>query len=524
MLPPNPCIPTGLTDARALASFAVRFETATEEGLQPQPHPANTDETAYADKCGTYTKGLLQKSPGVVDPTAFASFKKALKSGKQVDFNKIIVDGSQTQNGPQGSYAFTLAGADSHYFGEPTVPAAPALASEEYATELIDLYWCSLLRDVAFTDYAGHPAALAAAAELSTLPGYKGPKNSAGKVTPNLLFRGDFVGEKAGPYISQLLITPAALGAQDISQKCTTYLPNIDYMTDLLTWQAVQNGKVTGFLNQKDPIPRLLHDGRGLAAYTHVDELFQAYFTAYLALKTLKVDVNPGNPYVGSKTENGFGTFGGPDIASTLCEVAKIALNAVWFQKWLVHLRHRPESGGGIAELTRLHGGTSPLDGALHPSVLNSGALATSFSKYGNFLLSQPFPEGSPYHPAYPTGHGTVGGACITILKFFFKGDFPILHPVVPSSDGTSLLPYTLTPEDGGPLTVNGELNKLAHNITFGHGLHGGIHWRSDSDISLLLGEAVAISFLQDKAKTYNEKFSIALTKMDGSTVTIKNI
>ena len=33
------------------------------------------------------------------------------------------------------------------------------------------------------------------------------------------------------------------------------------------------------------------------------------------------------------------------------------------------------------------------------------------------------FPEGSPAHPAYPTGHGTVAGACITVLKFFYDGD-----------------------------------------------------------------------------------------------------
>src|SRR6516162_6601347 len=28
----------------------------------------------------------------------------------------------------------------------------------------------------------------------------------------------------------------------------------------------------------------------------------------------------------------------------------------------------------------------------------------------------------APTHPCYPTGHGTVGGACITAIKFFFDG------------------------------------------------------------------------------------------------------
>jgi hypothetical protein len=112
-----------------------------------------------------------------------------------------------------------------------------------------------------------------------------------------------------------------------------------------------------------------------------------------------------------------------------------------------------------------------------------------------------------------------VGGACITVLKFFFDGNFVIPNPKVPSDDGLSLLDYP------GPdvLTVNGELNKLGHNVSFGHGIHAGIHWRSDTDTSLLLGEAVALSFLKDRARTYNEPFTIHLTKFDGTTATISN-
>ena len=40
---------------------------------------------------------------------------------------------------------------------------------------------------------------------------------------------------------------------------------------------------------------------------------------------------------------------------------------------------------------------------------------------------------------------------------------------------------------------------------------------------SLLLGEAVALSFLRDKAQTYNEPFTVHLTKFDGTTATISN-
>jgi hypothetical protein len=114
-----------------------------------------------------------------------------------------------------------------------------------------------------------------------------------------------------------------------------------------------------------------------------------------------------------------------------------------------------------------------------------------------------------------------VAGACITILKFFFDGDFVIPNPLVPADDGPSLVPYTGS--DKNQLTVNGELNKLAHNVTFGHGIHAGIHSRSDSDVSMVLGEATAISFLQDQAETFNEKFTVRLTKLDGTIASISN-
>jgi len=39
----------------------------------------------------------------------------------------------------------------------------------------------------------------------------------------------------------------------------------------------------------------------------------------------------------------------------------------------------------------------------------------------------------------------------------------------------------------------------------------------------MLLGEAMALSFLQDRAHTYNEKFTVQLTKLDGSVATISN-
>ena len=510
------------TANRILRSLALRTEKAGNDAFVPAPAQIdNGDEALYTDKSGTYTKGVLQSGIGLVDLAAYQSFKNALASGAPADFQNIVLGGSRTLNGPQGGLAFYLDSLDGSQFA---VPPAPALASEAYATELVELYWASLLRDIAFTDYPTNGVAAQAATELSSMPTYAGPRNTAKQVTPDLLFRGGFVGETVGPYLSQFLLQQTALGSLPIAQQYRTNQAKIDFMLAPKEFLQVQNGQSTG--KKLTPGAALyLHDGRGLAAYTHVDVLYQAYFIAYLVLNTVNAGnpapLNPGNPYNGSPTQNGFATMGQPDIAATLGAVAVEALKAVWYQKWWVHLRHRPESGGAIVHLQKTgQGGT--IQGHVSNTVLDSQALQASYGANNkSYFLSQAFPEGSPTHPAYPTGHGAVAGACITVLKFFFDGDYLIQNPMVPSNTGQVLMPYT--GPGAGSLTVNGELHKLAHNISFGHGIHAGIHWRSDTDTSIQLGEAVALSYLRDRAHTYNEQFKISLTKLDGTTATISN-
>jgi hypothetical protein len=510
------------TRNRVERSFALRTATAGRDAFVPAPAQIdNGDEARYSDKCGTYTKDILQAGIGLVDLAAYQTFKKALDSGDPADFAAITVGGTRTLNDPQGGLAFDLDCLDCAQF---TAPPAPALASEDYAAELVELYWASLLRDVAFTDYPSNATALAASNELSSLASYKGPRDASNKVTPQLLFRGGladgtFPGETLGPYMSQFLVQGTAMGAFPIDQKYATFKAGVDYMLDPTTFQQVQNGISTGLQLQTNT-PLYLHNGRGLAALTHSDVLYQEFLMAYLLLDSFSAPLNPGNPYNASTTQNGFNTFGQPDIASTFAAVAREALNAVWFQKWYVHLRHRPESGGAIVYLNKTGQG-GKVQGKPSNTVLNSQAVQSSFTQNNSYFLAQAFPEGSPTHPAYPTGHGTVAGACITALKFFFDGDFVIPNPQVPSRDGTALNNYTGS--DAGQMTVNGELHKLAHNVSFGHGIHAGIHWRSDTDTSIQLGEAVALSLLRDRAHTYNEKFTVTLKKVDGSTATISN-
>ena len=138
------------------------------------------------------------------------------------------------------------------------------------------------------------------------------------------------------------------------------------------------------------------------------------------------------------------------------------------------------------------------------------------FSAHGTYLLPMPYPAGSPPHPSYPAAHSAIVGAGVTLLKAFFNESFVIPNPVVASDDGLSLVPYT-----GASLTIRGELNKLASNISLGR-LAGGVHYRTDGTEGIKLGEEIALSILCDTAKIYHEEFQgFTLTRFDGTPVTI---
>ena len=73
---------------------------------------------------------------------------------------------------------------------------------------------------------------------------------------------------------------------------------------------------------------------------------------------------------------------------------------------------------------------------------------------------------------------------------------------MVPSDDGLTLVAY-----NGPPLTVGGELNKLAANVSLGRNACG-VHYRSDGVEGMRLGEEIALSILRDMATVYNEQFA----------------
>ncbi len=496
-------------EARRLAeAFQVRLKAAEHARQLGSGAPqSNGEEESLPGRLACYTKGLPHDQAGEVDSKAYDVYLNALRTGRPEDFERIPLGGFVKLANPQSALAFELIGPDS---SQVQCPGVPGFASPEQGAELIELYWQALARDVPFSEYGSSPLTARAAAELSGLPGFRGPKWD-GSVTPDTLFRGTTPGDLAGPYLSQFLWKPIPFLPIRIEQKIRTAVPGETFMTDFPAWLAIQNGAIAG-VNRFDASPRYIRDGRDLGEYVHRDFTYQSCLSAFLIALKAGAPPDGGNPYKHSRTQSSFTTFGQPFVLSLLALVTQSALKACWYQKWIVHRRSRPEEYAGKVEAQLSGRGQYPLP----PGLQDSAALQEVRKRYGTALLPQAYPEGCPTHPSYPAGHAVIAGACVTVIKACLDESYVLPEPVVASADGLSLLPWK-----GPDLTVGGELDKLAANIIFGRNF-AGLHWRSDAREGLRLGEEVAIRILEEMSLTGNELFSgWSLKRFDGRRVQV---
>ncbi len=205
-------------------------------------------------------------------------------------------------------------------------------------------------------------------------------------------------------------------------------------------WLKIQNGMPPQTANKFDTTPRYIRNGRDLGEFVHRDFTYQAYLNACLILLSFgPAAIDPANPYRNSSNQEGFVTFGAPHVLDLMARVANAALRAAWCQKWLVHRRLRPEEFAGRVQ-NRVAGMAAY---PIHPEVFTSGGASKVFGKTGMYLLPMAYPEGSPAHPSYPAGHPTIAGACVTVLKAFFKESFLFPNPVQASNDGLTILPLS---------------------------------------------------------------------------------
>ena len=496
--------PKSIRDARLLASQQVRIKAATQQSTRPMAAMvSNGDETSLPARIGCYAKGFPQNQYGEVFPEAYDALLAAMKSGKYADFEALPRSGGRRQSNPQSGYAFHLEGGDPHTFN---VPPAPSIASADCAFDVNEIYWQALCRDVHFSEYSSSPLIKRAATSLGT--------------TPDRVFRGPTKGNETGPYVSQFLLKPIPFGSGFIEQRYNTPVAGSDYMTAFPEWAQIQAGFLPWRQLVYDETHRYIRNGRDLAEYVHYDFANQAYLSAALILinanakSTLNCNQfkSNANPYRYSTVEEGFVTFGPAEAVDWIGRVSSAALKAAYCQKWMVHRRVRPEALGGLIHQTRATARKYPL----HDSVLHADAVDAVHAKTATYLLPQAYPEACPMHPSYPSGHAAIAGACSVVLKACFDNQMLLPSCLEPSEDGLSVHPCA----NYSPL-IGDEINKLTANIAFGRGW-AGIHYRSDSEAGLQMGEEVGISILQDMALTYSENFpGFTFTRFDGTRINI---
>ncbi|MEM9048676.1 MAG: bromoperoxidase [Pseudomonadota bacterium] len=389
-----------------------------------------------------------------------------------------------------------------------------------------------------------------------------------GQFTGRTVFFGSGPGAKTGGYISQFLLTGNSFmrtggaiddafigyGSQVVSQKSRVFPDSRDFMTVWSEWHDVQSGADrrgdtdANFVKPGGAYDlRFMHTPRHMATYVRFDALYQAYLNACLLLLGSGSPFQPGFPDANGGVRTPFASWGGPHVLSLVTEVATRCLKLARRQKFNFHRRARPERIGGL--LTAEAGGRlsgKPVSARIAASMIAQlGALAglvdTHARKNGaqfggtdpgwmsgarNLLLPMAFAEGSPMHPAYAAGHATLAGGCVTMLKAFFQtlyeGGKPLpfsrsmLQPVKSIDDGRRLA--KLNPDEAAGLTIEGELNKLAANISIARNM-AGVHYYSDYYDSLRMGERVAVGMLYEQMFQYDEGVEMTFRSYDGDLV-----
>ncbi len=522
---------------RRFNSKTTRVTATNEQAQQPLAKQSiNGDEAAFADKRASFGKSLAHEDTGLLNTAAFNQMVVALQRGTSDGFLNITMGTDPVQRrlvDPQGAYAFNFDGPDGWIN---SMPAAPALTSPQAASEMAEVYWHALARDVAFNSYPANGITLSAIGDLNTFSDFRGPKQG-GVVTAQSLFRGNTPGDLVGPLISQFLYlavpygpapnfdgTLATAGISFQAQVEPTPLSSDqnDFMTTFTEWLFIQRGNnPTRSITYDTTERRFIRNARDMGDYVHQDTPGQAFYNATRILLNFGDSaLDPANPYLNNPTQEAFVTYGVGDILYLVSVVTEVALRAAWYQKWLVHRRLRPEYFAFLVNQQIM----GVFDSGINSELIGSTAVSSIFmhnmilttnAGTGTYFLPLAYAEGSPTHPSYPAGHATFAGACATLVKAFFNEDFVIPSPVEPNPANTALIANADT------LTVGGELNKLAANISLGRD-YAGVHYRSDGFDGMNLGEQIAIALLENEAWSRNINFNgFTLTKFNGETITI---
>jgi hypothetical protein len=331
----------------------------------------------------------------------------------------------------------------------PSLPPPPADDSRTTAAELFEIALAVGRADTPFHLLQDQPTLAPFAAELQGQAAFR------------------FDASHAGPYVSQLLLRDIPINAAPVPQlyrlRTGFYGATPATNTELLAGRIPEP--------QTWGAPQRINTPRALASAVHQDP---PYLLALHAAFILAAIAQPSGLFAPGPHEMGFVSDGGPvQLHCLLAAVVQTAMRAAWLAKFQIYRRRRPEEL--FADQSCLHPDWQRL-------------ALPSLQHITPRCLPRLYAEGCPLHSDYPSGHAVIGGAAATLLKAWFA-DGPWPNPVE-SRDGANLDPVA------APLTIHGEINKLAHNYGWGRNF-AGIHYRSSCRGGMLLGEAIALQALR---------------------------
>jgi hypothetical protein len=514
-----PSIPVVPQSTRTLNAFAINTQVAGEKFNDNSPQVAEFDLRTVEINGKVYYPWLFSKTLKHDDMTGMTTKEDLdrLVCAIEADFSKEKIEALSDSRDPEAvrvlegihtGSSYWIKGQDTKQF---TMDGFLQADSRSNICEMVEVYEKSLLRDVSLFDIQKEntPEVQRAIAAMNSYGAdYTGPVNLSGQVTGKELFRGTGKDETVGPYTSQFLVHPYSLNGIHIEQKYPTEA-NVQATVDLTNFLDMQRGKITGPAN-KTGDTKYAYSGRVLGSYVHNDPMYFAYFTAAYMAYQKGFEMQHG----GTDVTSAWTDQGAPDGLGSIADVALGALRVAWNSKWCKFLKLRPEAMAfRIDQILK-----GNLQGEMFDTIKDflepvASTLDAVKAQNGtdNYLLMSMYPEGSPTHPATPAGHAVLAGASTTVLKAFLKThseDFtPLLwpHDVQHSLTGDTLESYT--EDDVTDVTVVGELNKLASNIALGRDF-AGVHYRTDGDKGIKLGEKFAIKYLQCKLKEYMASYN----------------
>jgi hypothetical protein len=527
-----------------------------------------------------YHKGLLHNDTGdLVYPEDYEKLVKYVECNDQYNI-KLLHMGTPCSkfHDPFGSLSVTYMGMDVQHYN---IIQPPDIGSIEIASEMLELYYMADAREqqLQFITWSSIFPIEEMTEILPTLIDPPVATKCACEFTNHTIFRGATTYEHIGPYISQFLFLNIPMSNIFIPQIYVLSVSSDEmdigqgrhWGTDLTTAVQMQNNDICDFKSEPTTTLNYITTGRDLATFVEDDPTTQVYVNTCNMLFELKACFKDEFPT--SNIYDFMNTYcSKTSIICAINEVCRLALNIATYWKWQVYMRIRPEAYSILVN-EDFKAGTNNYT---HPLLFQDAELINEIADINNnengfpnlinpangfIMLPQVYRRGSPNSPSYPSSHAVVAGACVTVIKYFFKNEQWI--NIINRNRDSSMIPYdkitqfydestpiilqsnfenlTLYPgmafpeleQDFPCMSIYSELHKLASNISFGR-MWAGVNYRTDCTQGMYLGEQVAINYLEDMMSTWvqnsnvdaNNKTGdvpiIPLEKFNGETIYIK--